>query len=300
MHFERTEREMKQKKIVLGHILAFLTILVWGTTYACTKILLTEYSAIQIICMRFVVAYLLLWILYPKFVKTKNKKDEVCFFLAGLTGITIYYLAENIAISYTYASIVGILVAVAPFFTSVLVWIVYKEKIKRNFIFGFLIAMVGIILIALDGTQILGLNGMGIILALLAAASWAVYSTVMEHLSQGSYPMLGATRRIFFYGLLLMIPFAVLRGEKFDIQPLKNPVILGNLVFLALFASTIGYVVWNYAIGILGTVKCSAYIYLSPIISMISSAILVGETITVYAIFGTAFILFGLILFEKG
>ena len=48
-----------------GHLCAFLTIFIWGTTFISTKILLTDMTPLQILFTRFVIGYLTLWIMYP-------------------------------------------------------------------------------------------------------------------------------------------------------------------------------------------------------------------------------------------
>lgn len=124
-----------------GHILALLTIIVWGTTFIATKILLDYFSATQIMVLRFFISYiglLLICILNRQFTLKHNWRDEVGIFLLSMSGVTIYYFFENTALSFTQASNVSILVAFAPIFTAILAHFFTKdEKLKKNIIFGF-------------------------------------------------------------------------------------------------------------------------------------------------------------------
>lgn len=102
----------------LAHVLASLTILVWGTTFIATKILLETFAPLEILLIRFVMGFLGLTIYdlianrgkRPPF----NIRQELLFAAAGLTGVVIYYLLENVALTMTSASNVGIIVSVAP------------------------------------------------------------------------------------------------------------------------------------------------------------------------------------------
>ena len=59
--------------------------------------------------------------------------------MTGLTGVTLYYLFENIALNYSLASNVGILVAIGPLFTGIFANLILKEKLKTNFFIGFIL-----------------------------------------------------------------------------------------------------------------------------------------------------------------
>lgn len=110
---------MENKKTV-GHLAALLTILIWGTTFISTKVLLTDFQPVEILFFRFVMGFLALLIVYPRRMKGTTVKQEFTFAAAGLCGICLYYLLENIALTYTLASNVGVIISVAPFFTAIL------------------------------------------------------------------------------------------------------------------------------------------------------------------------------------
>ena len=103
-----------------GHIFALITVFIWGTTFISTKTLLKDFSPVEILFFRFVMGLLLLTAACPKRLRIGDKRRELTFVLAGLTGVCLYYLMENIALTYTTASNVGVIVATAPFFTAIL------------------------------------------------------------------------------------------------------------------------------------------------------------------------------------
>ena len=264
------------KKEISGHYTALLTELIWGTTFISTKVLLSDFLPIEILFFRFLLGYFALWMISPHILIVKEKGEEIYFALAGLTGACLYYLLENIALTYTLATNVAIIVSVAPFFTAVLSHLFSRERerISPFFYIGFLIAFLGILLINLNGSR-MNLNPKGDILALVAAFIWAIYSILCRKINSYGYNVVQSTRRTFFYGLLFMIP-----------------------IFIASGASAISFVTWNYSVKRLGAIKTSVYIYLIPVVTIVFSAIFLSEPITPMIGAGTVMTLSGLIVSE--
>ena len=295
----RTVNSMENKK-TLGHIAALLTIVIWGTTFISTKILLVGFKPIEILFFRFVMGFLVLLVICPKRLKTSGFKEELTFVLAGLCGICLYYLLENIALTYTLASNVGVIISVAPFFTAILAHLFMKseEKLRIQFFAGFIVAMIGIVLISFNG-QNLELNPLGDLLAIAAALVWAVYSILTKKISSFGYPVILSTRRTFFYGILFMIPALFFFDFQPELSRFTNMTYLFNILYLGLGASALCFVTWNFAVKELGAVKTSVYIYMVPVITVITSVLILQEKLTLLSIIGTILTLTGLFLSES-
>lgn len=288
-----------KNKHTLGHLAALLTIVIWGTTFISTKVLLRAFQPVEILFFRFVMGYLVLIIIYPRRIKTANRKQEMTFAAAGLCGICLYYLLENMALTYTMASNVGVIISVAPFFTAILshIWMRTEEKLHVQFFLGFVVAMVGIVCISFHGAQ-LKLNPMGDILAVLAALLWAVYSILTKKISSFGYPVIASTRRTFFYGILCMVPALFLFDFHLDLTRFANGTNLLNILYLGLGASALCFVTWNFAVRELGAVKTSVYIYMVPVITVLTSVCILHETMNWLSVVGTCLTLLGLVLSE--
>lgn len=290
---------MNDKKTT-GHIAALFTVLIWGTTFISTKVLLTDFQPVEILFFRFFLGLLILMVIYPKRFRPAERKQELLFAVAGLCGITLYYLLENIALTYTMASNVGVIISVAPFFTALLshIFVRSETKLRMSFFLGFFVAMLGICMISFNGSR-LALNPVGDILAVLAALIWAVYSLLTRKIGSYGYNTIQTTRRIFEYGILFMIPTLFLFDFHLSIQRFESSEVLFNLIYLGAGASALCFVTWNYAVRLLGAVKTSVYIYMVPVITVVTSAIVLHERITMLAVVGTALTLAGLFLSEK-
>lgn len=291
---------MKQNKNTEGYLIAFFTIFIWGTTFISTKILLRDFTPVEILLFRFLLGFVALNLIYPKRLRIADKKLEIMIAGAGLCGLTLYYLLENIALTYSMASNIGVVVSIAPIFTGILAHIFLEgEKLKTNFIFGFLVAMAGICLISYDGTENFRMDPIGDLLAVVAALVWAVYSILTKKISGYGYNTIQTTRRIFLYGIVFMIPATFIFDFKLGLERFAEPVNLLNILFLGLGASALCFVTWNYAVKLLGAMKTSVFIYIAPVFTVVTSIIVLHEKITAMAAIGTALTLAGLIVSES-
>lgn len=186
-------------KTSIGYLFTFFTIFVWGTTFIATKILLCSFSSFEILLIRFLTGYIVLSLMAPKFLPFKSIKTEILYAGAGLTGLALYQLTENIALTYSTASNVSIIISTAPLFTAIAMRAFMKEKpLTPRFLLGFMTAITGIAVISFNGTFILKFNPAGDILALCGAILWALYSVFVSKINQTVQPRLASTRRIFF------------------------------------------------------------------------------------------------------
>jgi len=291
---------LNASKEVFGHLLALITILIWGTTFVSTKVLLSDFTPIEILFFRFGIGLIVLMLIFPRRLKGTDLRQELLFIGAGLCGVTFYFLFENIALTYTLVSNVGIIVSISPFVTAILShWFLKDENLRTTFFIGFIIAMMGIVLISLNGNVILNLDPMGDLLAVLAAIVWAIYSVITRKIGQYGHNAIQVTRRTFVYGLMFMIPALFFFQFEWELERFAEPVNLLNILFLGLGASALCFVSWNIAVRILGAVKVSVYIYLIPTVAIMTAIIVLNEAITWMVVLGAILTLLGLIISER-
>ena len=287
-----------KNKTMIGHILAFVCIMIWGSTFVSSKILLDTFTPIELLFIRFLIGFLTLCVLSPKILKLENRKDEIWYILSGLTGVFLYYFLESTALVYTYATNVGVIISVAPFFTSILAYLCFKdEPFKINFAIGFIVAFIGIFFISFNGKQ-MHLSPKGDILTIVAAIMWAIYSVVLKKVNELGHTSIQNTKRIFAWGLFFMALSLPFLGFDVSINEILIPLNLLNLLFLGVIACAGCFVIWNYSCSILGSVRTNQYVYLNPIATIIFSAIILHERITPFIVLGTILTLSGLIISE--
>lgn len=285
---------MHTTKNYIYHLIAILTVGIWGLTFIFTKVLIEHgLSPQEIFLLRFLMAYLGIWFISPRKLFADNWKDELWLLWGGVTGGSFYFFTENTALEITLATNVAFIVCTAPLLTTILSLLIYKkEKATAGLVGGSLLALVGVALVVYNGHFILKISPLGDFLTLLAAFSWAFYSLIMKKMS-GRYRTTFITRKIFFYGILTILPAFILHPWQFSLSGLWQPAVWMNLLFLGVLASLVCFVVWNIILKQLGTVRASNYIYLNPLFTLIGSAVLLDEQFTVMSLMGAMLILGG-------
>lgn len=282
------------------HWLAFLIVVIWGTTFVSTKVLIQAgLNPGDIFFARFLIAYLCILPFSCKRLWAGNLRDEALLLAAGITGGSLYFLTENVALQYSYCSNVSLLVCSTPMLTSLLLGLFYRdERVNlKQFLFS-LAALAGMALVVLNGHFVLKLSLRGDLLALAAAVTWALYSLCMRMLG-GRYPMLFVTRKIFFYGLLTILPLFLWHPLQTSLQVYMQPAVWGNLIFLGVVASFLCYFGWNVVLGRLGVVRSTNYIYLNPAVTLVASHLVLGERVTPLALLGAVMIVGGIYFVER-
>ena len=289
---------MNQK--LLWHLLAVGVVAVWGTTFVNTKILYNSgLTPSEIFFLRFLIAYVAIWFISPRKLFTNSWRDEGTMLLLGITGGSLFFVAENSAVALTYVNNVSFITSTSPLVT-VILGIVFVKSIKATWtlIVGSLIALVGVGLVIFNGSFILHLNPWGDLLALLTAVCWAVYTLLMKSVSE-RYSAVFITRKLFFYGLLTVLPMFLIDPWTVSLATLLTPKVAFYLLLLGLVASFLCFALWTVVIERLGVMTASNYQYLNPITTVVASAIWLSEPMTAIAYIGSALILIGVIVSNK-
>ena len=283
-----------KNSLLMGHLCALFSVTAWGTSFLVSKELMTKISPVPLMWIRFVIAYLALWIVCPKW--RVCWKEEMQFLLLALVGNTLYFLAENRALRLTQASNVSILVSTAPIL-SVLVMRLFRqnERFSMQQLTGFGIAFLGVFLVVFNGVFVLKLNPMGDLLALCAALLWAAYGLVAKRSLQ-EFDSFFVTRKMMFYGIVSSAPLLLLRSESLLRLSALRVSDYFNLLYLGVVCSAICYVLWNRAIWQLGTLKTNLYVYAVPLVTMLASALFMKERITLVGFWGIALVVGGMVL----
>ncbi len=296
---------MKSNNRHLYHFVAFIIVAIWGSTFVFTKmLLLAGLSPAQIFTLRFIIAYVLLlgYSLSKRsfHLFSKNWRDELLMVVLGITGGSVYFLAENAAMLFTTATNTSLIVCSCPLFAMLLFAVVYRhsERISKVQALGSVLACMGMAIVVLNGHFVLHLSPLGDMLAFAACLCWAVYSLLMKPATE-KYSTLFITRKVFFYGLLTIIPYYLIVPGFPSFDVLLRPDVLWNLLFLGVVASMICYVVWNWVISRLGAVVATNWVYFNPITTILFAWWLLHEQITIWFLLGTVFILVGMYLADK-
>ena len=290
------------------HLIALFTIFVWGFTFVSTKVLLVDLTPLQILLIRFIIGFLALCALRPHILRLSERHHEWLFVAAGATGIAAYYLLENIALVFSTAAAIGVIVAASPLITAIIQTARGdRSALNVRFCLGFLLAMSGLVIVGVGSERALGeiappdgMSLLGYALAFLAALVWALYSLLVKKISDLGYETIAATKRIFLWGLAFIIPATIAFGGTWpSLETLFDPTNLINLLFLGCIASAACFVTWGVSVKHLGPTISTTYIYLVPAITATASIIVLGEPLTTSIILGVALTIAGLVLSQS-
>ena len=286
------------------HIVAFLTVAVWGTTFVWTKLLIINgLSPAQIFTLRFIIAYVLLtgfsmWRGRHKWL-SDNWRDELTMMALGLTGGSMYFLTENESLRFTTATNTSLIVCSCPLFAMLIIALFYRsERFSARQVWGSIVALAGMAAVVLNGHFVLHLSPLGDTLAFSACLCWALYTLLMKPV-MGRYPAMFITRKVFFYGILTILPYYIFVPDMPSWDVLMRPEVALNLLFLGSVASMLCYLTWSWCMKGLGAGVCTNWVYVNPITTIIAAWLILGEQITTYFLLGSVLIIAGMYLSSK-
>ncbi len=287
-------------KKILYHLIAVVVALTWGCTFVNSKILILHgMSPEEIFTVRFIIAYLCIWIFTPRRLFADNLRDEARMALLGITGGSLYFVAENTAIGISYVNNVSFIVCTAPLATTLLAIALFRDvHATWKIITASILAVIGVGMVIFNGHFVLHLNPLGDALALCACLCWAVYSLLLRGVSK-RYGAVFITRKVFFYGLLTMLPFFAVKPWTFPLAKFTDTAVWGNLLFLGLVASYICFLLWSWVTKKIGALKTTNYVYLNPISTVIVSAIFLDEPMKPMSFIGSLLILAGVFVANR-
>ena len=302
-HLLRTApcNRMKNRTYIY-HILAVIVVSVWGTTFVSTKVLLVAgLSPAVIFAIRFALAYVGIWF-FPerggRRIMARSWRDELLFAALGVTGGSLYFIAENEALVYSQASNVAFIVCSTPAITMLMMHFMRGgERLTLRTAAGSLLSLAGVAVVVFNGCTVLRLNPAGDMLALGAALLWALYTLILRRLDD-TYSVTMITRKTFFYGLVTLLPLFAVRPPEIDTEVLLRPAVVLNLLFLGVAASLLCYAAWSLIVKKIGSTRTTNYLYINPVVATITSAALLGERFTLLAAAGAAMILVGIWMVE--
>ncbi len=288
----------------LYHLTAFIVVAIWGSTFVFTKLLLMNgLTAAHIFTLRFIIAYLLLlcFSLTRRAFRlwAKTWKEELLMAGLGLTGGSLYFLTENSAMNFTTTTNTSLIVCCCPLFASILIGLFYRsERMRTVQLTGTLMAVLGVAVVVLNGRFVLHLSPLGDALALIANLCWAVYSLLMIPANK-RYDAVFITRKVFFYGLVTILPYFIMHPEWPPVSVILKQDVLLNLLFLSCVASMACFLAWTWVMDKLGAIIATNYVYVNPLTTIIFAWWILHEQITPWFLLGTVLILVGMYLADK-
>lgn len=277
-------------------LFALLTAILWGTAYVAAKYALRELPPFTAAAARFLLAVVLMWplLFLSRRVEPVQKQDLPLFLAAGLLQTTIYFALQYVGIGLTTAANTALIVNTRPIFVAVLSALLLREALGWRKLAGILLAFAGVLLLTLGGSggfQLEHERAVGDFLIVLNSLSGAMGIVVLKKVL-GRYSALSAAVYSTTVGALGLIPLALVEIWRQG-WPAGSAFSWGAVVYMAVVCTVVAYALWYNALSQLTASETAVFLYLTPIISVILSALLLGEAITIWLLLGGALVLLG-------
>lgn len=272
---------------------------IWGLAWTIGKLLSVSLPPFSLGVVRYAIVvpcFFMLLFMREKTVGIEKKWLKSLFYMA-LFSVGLYQTLFFVGVRYTGASDAAIIITSSPVITSFLSSVFLKEKLTKGKISGVSLCIVGVISIAsVSGFSFTG-KTLGDIYIFLAALFFSLYTIVLRKFSVSSESSpLRTMSWVSLFGLVMMLPLV------FFENPLAfrwGPEAWMEIIYLALFSTVIGYLLYAEGVGKLGASRTSSFMNLVPVFAIISSNILLGESIGAAHFVGFALIFLGVSLVNK-
>lgn len=286
-------------------LILFFAILFWGLSFVFTKSLLNALTPIAIIFFRMVISSSILLIVSILFFRQSlyaiPRKDWIYLFALSFFEPFLYFIFETYSLQMTDASIVSVIIATIPIFSVFLSVFYFKENLSRINIFGVFVSVIGIIVMLFPEISARTFNEIGIIMAFGAVLSSVDYSFFLRKLSDRYHPVFIVTCQNTI-GVFLFLPLFFLMHSPEQIieqlSALNQPVMMTNLILLAVFCSAVAFIFYVQAMQKLGLGKANTFTNLIPVVTAVFSFFLLKENFPPYKIVGTLVVIIGICLVQ--
>ena len=261
----------------LPNISLILAMLLWASSFVALKLAFQGYHPMQVIFGRMLIASLCFIVFIPSFLKIQWRSSDIKYLLLmAICEPCLYFIFEAQALQLTSASQAGMITAMLPLMVAILAWSWLREKITKQTIIGFCIAIFGACWLSLAGeTNINAPNPLlGNFYEFLAMACAAGYTVCLKHLSN-NYPPLFLTAFQAFVGSIFFFPFLLLPGVGLNVDWESTPALA--VIYLGTFVTLGAYGCYNYAVSRIPATSAAGYINLIPVFGVIMGMIILDD-----------------------
>jgi drug/metabolite transporter (DMT)-like permease len=282
----------------------FLAMLFWGASFVLTKHLLVSFNPIFIIFVRLLISSIIFVsisiFLYKK--KFLISKKHIALFL-GLSFFEplVYFLFETYSLKLTDPSIVSVIIATIPLFMALVAFYFLKETLTKKNMFGVVLSVLGIVIMLMPDFIKSTIHFGGVALAFGAVLSTIGYNYFLNKIPHDYHPILVITWQNLI-GLIAFTPILLIMnsGHELVVQSdaLYDPKNLLFLILLAVFCSSIAFVLYINGVRALGTAKANIFTNLIPVLTAFISFVFYGESVTWNKILGIIIVITGIFLVQ--
>jgi len=269
----------------------------WGFSFIWTKQVLTFYGPITTVFLRLLLSATLLFLLgsLAKKIERVSLNDLGAIALMAFFEPFLYFIGETIALMHVSSTVASVVISTIPLFSPIAAYYFFGEKLSKMNFFGILISIFGVYLVISKAGFSPNISVKGISLLMFAVFSAVAYSVVVVKLSHkyNVYTLIAWQNLL---GMFMFLPvFLVFEFKHFSTVPVSFEK-LSPLFMLAIFASSIGFMLFTYGIKHLGIIKANTIANIIPVFTALFAWMLLGETLNTINMAGILVVIAGLLL----
>jgi drug/metabolite transporter (DMT)-like permease len=275
--------------------------LLWGLAFVGIKEVLDEMSPTTLTILRFAIADACLFGVLAAVPSTRprfERGDRWRIVVLGVTGVPMYHLALNWGEQRTSASIAALIVATAPVMVALGSAAVLRERVTARRWLGIALAFAGVaVLAAAHRTESGGSTSIiGVIVALLAPVSWAIYSIVAKPLTARA-SSIQVTAAGMLVGSIALLPF--LSGQTFREIGGLSATAWAWMALLGIGSSVGGYFIFVWALARLDATRVSVFLYAVPLVAIVSAWLILDEPLGASVLVAAVLVIAGVVLAQQ-
>ena len=285
----------RTKSTLSADLAALLVVFIWGVNFVFVKAALAEFNLYAFVFVRYAAMLGLGWTVVAARGTAHGElravvADRRQLLLAAVLGFSLYIPLSMFGLSYTTAFSNSLLIALAPLFMAVLLWILRSEAISRRHLLGLALALAGTVLLVSDALAS-GQAGLGLgdLISVLAALFYAGYNVANKPLVGRHSAAVVTTLTLTLGALPVML--ACVPGLL--VQDWARVTFWGwaALGFSAVFPVYFAWTLWGWANARVGVARTSLFMYLVPVFGGAAAWLLGQEGFTPLKLAGAGVIL---------
>ncbi len=267
--------------------------MLWGSSFIALKLAFAVYDPMVVIFARMLIATCCFAFVMKRIWRFEYRRGDMRYLLLMAAGEPcLYFLFEAAALQNTSASQAGMITSLLPLLVSLGAFVAFRERIHRNMLLGFALAIAGAFLLSLASVAEEGAPNpmLGNFQEFMAMVCAMVYTLCLKHLSARYSPwMLTAVQTMIgslFFFPFLFLPQTVLPSE-FNAQGVGAIVFLGTLINIG------AYGLFNYGVSRIPASHAAGFVNLIPVFTLVFAFALLGESLSPLQLFCSGLVLLG-------
>lgn len=277
---------------------------VYSTSYVATRVVLDDLPPAFLALVRLVVGAAVLVpiarALEPA--ATYGRRDAWRIGWMGVVGFAGAFAFTNWGLARSTATNAALLIIVEPVAIMALSPLLLGERLTRRQAAGAVLAVLGAVVVVLNGvpslTHALAPHWRGDLLLVLAGLAYGAYTLIGRGVL-ARHGSLGVTARSIVWGMVVMVPFALVEWLG-GARPVLSPGAVAGGLYLAVVITAFGFLVWNWALARVGAPQAAISVTVQPIGGAILGVVLLREPLTAFTVAGGVLVVLGLWLAVTG